>query len=235
MSQLTLKDFTPDPQRLAVLAECIADYGIDEGNSEWTNNIISKKTVVYGSGVIAKQGEIVDHNVDPKELELCQQLADQVCQIMGNIDVGMGSESSTPFQPFYIVANIDDPIPEKIDIELIRSKFAGTIFPPATITVEPLEEAGIWWSEVLEDADGSEEEEYLQPWREMMAWFQTQDAFKDTVFVRIGDYNVFYQGQYNEDEFPEDIGDPGCVFPRFAVGLTHHGSLAGIFGFTVQT
>lgn len=234
MSQLTLKDFTPDPERLAVLAECIADYGIDEGNGEWTNNIISKKTVVYGSGVIAKQGEIVCHNVDPKELELCKQLAHQVCQIMGNIDVGMGSESSTPFQPFYIVANINTPIPEKIDIELIRSKFGGTIFPPAIITVEPLKEAGIWWSEVLEDFDGEEDED-LQRWLEMIAWFQTQDYFKDTAFVRIGDYKALYQEPYNQDEFPEDIGDMGCVFPRLAVGLTHHGSLAGIFGFSVQT
>ncbi|MGL5510557.1 MAG: hypothetical protein ACRDB1_13130 [Microcoleaceae cyanobacterium] len=234
MSQLTLKDFTPDPERLTVLAECIADYGIDEGNSEWTNNIISKKTVVYGSGVIAKHGQIVDHNVDPKEFELCQQLAYQVCQIMGNIDVGMGSESSTPFQTFYIVANIDTPIPEKIDIELIHSKFAGTIFPPAIITVEPVEEAGIWWSEVLEDFDG-EEDECLQRWLEMIAWFQTQEYFKDTAFVRIGDYKALYQEPYNQDEFPEDIGDMGCVFPRFAVGLTHHGSLAGIFGFSVQT
>lgn len=233
MTQFPLTNFAPDPQRLAVLAECIADYGVDEGDGEWTNNIISKKTVVYGSGVIAKQGEIVRHYVDPKELELCQQLADQVRQIMGDIDVGMGSESSTPFQAFYIVANIDDPIPEKIDEAFIRSKFGGTIFPPATITIEPLEEAGIWWSEVLEDADGEDEEEYLQPWREMIDWFQTQDSFKDQAFVRIGEYETLYE--YSIEEFPEDIGDPGCVLPRFAVGLTHQGSLAGIFGFSVQT
>ena len=61
---------------------------------------------------------------------------------MAGVEVSMGSEAGDPFRPFYIVANANDRAPEAIDEALIRSMFAGTIFPPAAITVEPLAEAG---------------------------------------------------------------------------------------------
>ncbi len=34
MTQFHLINFAPDPQRLAVLAECITDYGIDEADAK---------------------------------------------------------------------------------------------------------------------------------------------------------------------------------------------------------
>ncbi len=79
---------------------------------------------------------------------------------MAGVDIGMGSESCDPFRAFYIAANADDPVPEAIDEALIRSRFGGTIFPSATITVEPLAEAGRWWEEVEADAGDSSREEH---------------------------------------------------------------------------
>ena len=48
---------------------------------------------------------------------------------MSGVRVGMGSEADDTFFEFFIVANVDDPIPAKIDETLIRSKFGNTIFP----------------------------------------------------------------------------------------------------------
>lgn len=232
MNRSTIQHFDPDPERLAIIRECMEDYGVADSDSEWTNNIFSKKAVVYGSGVIAKEGQIVRHNVAVDELALCKRLAKEVCTLMQGVDVGMGSESSDPFGEFFIVANIDDPVPEIIDEALIKSKFNGIIFPSVTMTVEPLEESGKWWSEV--EADGSGEEEYLSRWRAMIAWFHAQPEFIDRAFVRIGEYGAIKElNQVSESLFM--IETPGCVFPRMAIGLTKNGSLAGIFGFSVQT
>lgn len=98
MNESTIQNFEPDPARLAVIREGMEDYVVDDDDSEWTNNIISKNSVVYGSGVIAKKGQIVRHNVASDELALCQHLAKQVCTLMQEIDVGMGSESSDSFR-----------------------------------------------------------------------------------------------------------------------------------------
>jgi hypothetical protein len=150
-----LRQFDPDAGRLAVLRQCTENYDIGDPGAEWQNNILSRKLVVYGSGRIAREGEPARHNVDPEELALCRRLAAEAADVMAGVEVGMGSEAGDPFRPFYIAANADDLAPEAIDEALIRSMFAGTIFPPATITVEPLAEAGRWWQEVEGDASRS--------------------------------------------------------------------------------
>jgi hypothetical protein len=159
----------------------------------------------------------------------------------------MGSESSDTFRPFFITVNVDDTIADRIDEALVRSKFGDTIFPPATITVEPLAEEGTWWSEVLYDAGGDEDrekleeygirvvepEEYLHPWRALIKWFQEQPAFKDTAFVRIGDRDALWD--LDESQYPAGTELTPSVLPRLAFGLTTQGSLVGLFGFSVQT
>jgi hypothetical protein len=169
--------------------------------------------------------------VDPDELALCQTLARQAAAIMDGVEVGMGSESSARFSEFFVTAGVDRPRPERIDEDLVRTAFGGTIFPPATITVEPLKEAGIWWSDVLRDGEG-QPDAYFAPWRTLMAWFAHQ-ALVDSAFVRIGDYGALLA--LDRASYPEGTDSPGCVFPRLAVGLTRGGSLAGIFGYVVQT
>ena len=230
-----LTDFDPDSERLLVFQECMDCYDVGNLDDEWPNNIVSRSTVVYGTGVIARAGDPVEHRVDPEELDLCRRLAAEACRIMEGTDVGMGSCSDGPLREFYIAANVDDPMPDGIDAEYIRSKFGGTLFPLVTITVEPLAESGIWWSEVVEDGGGEEDEdidEYLQPWRAMIAWFRGQSELTSPVFVRIGESNKLLE--IPRDQYPPGTELTGCVLPRMAVGLSPHGSLVGICGYTVH-
>lgn len=128
---MLITHFDLDPVRLAPLRECMENYGIGSPDAEWPNNIISRKAVVYGSGVIAREGAPVRHNVSSEELALCKRLAGEACALMAGVTVGMGSEAGDSFHEFFIAANADDPIPDEIDEALIWSKFGGTIFPPS--------------------------------------------------------------------------------------------------------
>jgi hypothetical protein len=226
--------FELDPDKLAIIQECMENYGVGSPEAEWANNIISRKAIVYQSGVIAREGSPVRHSVDRVELALCENLADTVEKLMAGVEAGMGSEASTHFRRFYIAANVDESIPSIINEELIRSKFGETIFPLATITIEPLIEAGIWWTEVV--SDGAESGiEYFEAWKAMMVWFRSHSAFVDSAFVRIGDRKALWELDMEKVNLPVGTELTGCVLPRLALGLTHKGSLVGLFGYSLQT
>jgi hypothetical protein len=210
------------------------NYGVGSTDAEWPNNIISNKAVVYGSGAITRAGTIVHHAVDPDELALCQRLAAEVARMMAGMDVGMGSESSDPFREFFIAANVNEPVPKRIDEHMIRSKFGGTIFPPATITIEPMTESGTWWSEVEIDPSKSTDD-CLRPWRSLIEWFRCQPVLLDSAFVRIGDRRALWKIELDKEMLPKGTELTGCVLPRLALGLTKNGSFVGLFGFSVQT
>jgi hypothetical protein len=235
---MNITDFELDLARLAPLRECMDNYDIGDPKAEWPNNIISRKAVVYSSGVITREGTPIRHNVAPEEFALCRSLASDVSAVMSGIRVGMGSEADDTFFEFFIVANLGDAIPAKIDESLIRSKFGGTIFPLATITVEPLEEAGVWWSELLYDVSDlslNQQGAHLGPWRRMLKWFREQPELKDTAFVRIGEYEQLNVMDFKNCDDPPGTELAGSVLPRLAIGLTRCGSIVGIFGYGVQT
>jgi hypothetical protein len=234
MAGVPITHFEPDADKLASIRECMENYDVGDPEAEWPNNIISRRALVYGSGVVSRRGALVRHAVDPDELALCRRLALEAAGIVAGVDVGMGSESCDPFRAFFIVANVDEPAPRCIDEHLVRSKFGDTIFPQATITVEPLDDARVWWSEVALDGSKSGEA-YFRPWRAMIRWFREQPAFVDSAFVRIGDRRALWDVEAKKEELPEGTEITGCVLPRLALGLTKHGSLAGLFGYTVQT
>jgi hypothetical protein len=234
MSGSTITHFEQDPERLAVLAECMENYDVGEPGAEWPNNMISRRAVVYGSGRIAPAGDVVSHAVNTDELDRCRRLSQEAAALMDGVNVDMGSESADPFQPFFIAANVDETVPTRIDESLIRAKFGDTIFPLATITVEPLEEQGTWWSELVTCGDEGEElEQYLAPWRTMMSWFHQQSELAQPVFVRIGDTESLWQ--IPKQDYPAGTEVTPCVLPRLVLALTRNGSLVGLFGFSVQT
>ena len=238
MVTVNITDFDLDPARLAPLRECMDNYGIGDPNAEWPNNIISRKAVAYGSGVIARQGIPVVHNVAPSEFALCKRLASEVNALMSGVRVGMGSEADDTFHEFFIVANVDDPTTDQIGEALVRAKFGDTIFPMATMTVEPLEEAGVWWSELLydvSDLDLAHQEAHLRPWRQMIRWFHAQVEFKDSRFVRIGEYERLSELDFAHSDAPPGTELAASVLPRLAIGLTTGGSIVGLFGYSVQT
>jgi hypothetical protein len=234
MNRKSLTHFEPDPELQEYLRPCMDHYGIGDPNAEWPNNMLSRKTVVYGSGRIARAGDVLKHAVDAEELQLCKTLAQEVAEIMADIEVGMGSKSSDYFSPFFITANVDDPVPDRINADLIGARFGGVIFPPTPILVEPLREAGLWWSETLsscEEDSKEEREEYLHPWRTMIRWFQKHPDIRSPSFVRIGDARSLR----DLADLPRGSRMVGSVFPRLVLGLTHRGSLVGLFGVCVQT
>lgn len=246
-----ITQFVPDDERLAVLRPCLESGDCGHPDAEWPNNIISRNAVAYGSGVVARRGQPVRHSVDPGELGLCQRLAREARAVMWGVAVGMGSESRDEFQEFFMAANADDPVPDRIEAGLVRTRFGGTLFPLATITVEPLTEEGRWWRQVVEDAkcryegdysgpaDGYEEnlpghlEQYLHPWRALVAWFRGRPELRAAAFVMIGDYDGLHAA--DRSEWPPGTVVVPCALPRLALGLTKNGSLAGLFGFVVQT
>jgi hypothetical protein len=233
MPETLITHIGPDDERRSVIAECMEAYGVGIPSADWPNNIISQRAVVYGSGRVAREGEAVRHAVDPDELGLCRRLADEAAAVTEGTEVGMGSESQDPFRPFFVVANADEPPVARIDETLIRRLFGGTIFPPATITVEPLAESGVWWSEVLAYLGDSPDPSALRPWRQLIAHFRGRPDYVDSAFVRIGDYGAL--NELEAAQMPKGTEVVGCVLPRIAIGLTRRGSVAGVFGYTVQT
>ena len=90
MAEPTITHFDPDSDRLALLRECTENYDVGDSESEWPNNILSRKTVVYGSGRIAREGDPVRHTVEPEELALCSRLSSEAEELMAGVDIGMG-------------------------------------------------------------------------------------------------------------------------------------------------
>lgn len=129
MAGKPMTQFNRDSDRLAVIRECMEHYEVGDPNAEWPNNIISRRTVAYGSGVIARQGDSVRHAVDPDELAICRRLSADAAKVMTGVAVGMGSESTDPFRAFFNAANVDEPAPNAITEDLIRARFGGTLFP----------------------------------------------------------------------------------------------------------
>lgn len=261
MESRLIRHFEPDADRLAVIKDCIDDYPTEDPEAEWPCGILSKRTVVYGSGAIARQGDPLRHNIDPDELALCRRLAVEADVLLKDIGLGLRSESHQDYRGFYIAANADESVSEKIDAELIRSKFGGTIFPPAVVLIDRLGEESEWWPSILQSAEIVAEDEeadremragwkksgvlpegasdepdealFLDRWRAMLRWFRETPQFRDTAFVAIGDYDHFHQ--LPRDQYPPGTKMIPCTFPRLFLGLTTGGSLVGLFGSVGET
>jgi len=244
----SLTQFEPDSARFepfkpfTKLGDSFANYAAS--GEEWIRQVISLKTVVYGSGRIAREGNVVRHEVAPAELALCRRLADEARdRLHGKVDGGLGTEGHMPFDAFSIAANRDDPRPARIDEGLIRKRFGGTIYPPAAIDVQPLSEDAKWWSQVRmcarESAYGKDRpraiEAFLDTWRNLLRWIHDRPEFVDAAYVAIGDFGrldeIVLKGRKQATGM---AATPSC-YPRLFVGLTRDGSLAGIVTHVVQT
>jgi|GEM_PF-878766 len=251
--------FDPDPVRLAPLKACMAAMDGESSAFEWPGYLLSSKTIVYGSGRIARDGDAVRHEVAAAELALCVRLAHEARALLdGKVNGGLGTEGHLPFDAFWLAANRDEVPPARIDENLIRACFGGTIYPSATIDIQPLTEEAGWWSEVLmcaeetaeveamlhtDDEDDEDPAPYFEAfrsvWREMLRWFKENPEFVDVAYVAIGNYNRFRDhfcamaeaGRKSPDGFD---GIPSA-YPRLFLGLTRGGSLAGIITHVVQT
>ena len=231
MSATPVRDCPIDEGRLGPIRPCMESYGIGDPSGEWPNNLISARAVAYSCGALGRAGEVVSHEHDPAELDLCRRLSAEAARVMDGVQVGMGSESIDHFAPYFVAATLGAEVSGAVDEGSIRRVFGGTIHPEAPIVVEPLEERGEWWRQVREDlvdnddCEGDEEaraegEAILDRWRAMVRWFRSRDEFHGTAFVMIGETGE---------------GGPGCDLLRLALGLTGSGSLVGICGHVVHT
>src|SRR5437867_8829231 len=99
-----IHDCRIDPERLALLRECMETYG-QEGHareSEWPWNVLSTRAVAYSCGALARDGESIIHNHDASEFEFCKKLALEAAQIIAEREVGMGNEGECEFSPYYV-------------------------------------------------------------------------------------------------------------------------------------
>jgi hypothetical protein len=220
MGAATVRDCWIDRHRLAAIAGAMYDYGMDKADKDWPHNCLSIRTVAYSCGGLCRAGDVLEHNHDPSELERCSCLSAEVARLMAGMQLGMGSEGGSCFHPFFVGGNVGAGAPAALDDDFIRKAFGGTIYPLAQIIVEPLEEHGRWWLDVVGGCGG--EEALLARWRALIRWFREQPHFVATAFVTIG-----------EDPLGGD--NHGCVFPRLALGLTKGGSLVGTGDCVVHT
>jgi hypothetical protein len=235
MARDALTHFDFDGDKLRVLEPCMDNSGVGCTDAEWPNNLISRKSVVYESGVIVRAGATVRHLVAPEEFALCRSLSADASAILRGSQIPCSESGNEDFEPFFIAANVDETPPQSISPELIRERFGGTIFPLAAIIVEPLASSGRWWSDV-ENYFGSDDEEALARWSALLRWFEGRAEFRDRAFVRIGEWQQLLELMDNrQSEFPEGTELTGCVLPRLALGLTIAGSLAGVFFASVET
>ena len=212
---------------------CTDSYGVGSPDSEWPNNILSNRLAVSENAVIYRKGDTPSSGVDPKELDLCRTLAIGAWKAIGDIEVGMGSESGDTFSPFLVCATNAMERDTPIDEELIRQKFGRTIFPLATITIEPLQESGIWWNEISVDSGHDENCSTIAAWRNLILWFGQQSPLSTPMFVRIGDRDKLWEVE--SQGLPDGTEMTGCVLPRLAIARTGNGSIVGVFGCSVQT
>jgi hypothetical protein len=224
---MTVRTCYPDPERLLPLAECMQTYGVGDPSTEWPHNCISTHTIAHSCGALTRQEQPLHHEHDQEEWQRCQHLATTAAQFLRRTEVGMGSESTSYFQPFYMVTPRQQPLVTNLSADSIRMAFQGVIYPSAPIRVEPLDTNGIWWHTLVADYRGVPlaglwSAWMLRPWRRLIHWFQTNSAFITTAFVLIG-----------SDQLDEH--NRGCVFPRLALGMTNAGSLVGICGDVVRT
>jgi hypothetical protein len=241
MTSSTLREFRRLPGQFSMFAPCIDDHGIAadyeiDDSAEWPNNMMSRRTVVYENGVIAREGDQVLLNVDPVELALCQRISGEAKAVWDTSVSATGAEGGFyPTFPFFIASNVDALVPSGIDEAAIKRAFGGTLFPLATITVEPLQEQGVWWAERLVSAaseDADESDKYLRPWRALIKYFQEKPELSAASFVRIGEYG-FSPTAPDESSWPPGTVMPPPLLPRLAVGLTKQGSLVGLISFVL--
>ena len=89
----------------------------------------------------------------------------------------------------------------------------------------------------------------------MVRWFRERPEFTDTAFVAIGDYDhlsgllnerglLYGTGLLSEEELQALLSERGLpggmrsvpsAYPRLFLGLTHRGSLVGLFGHVALT
>jgi len=226
-----LTDFEIDERLMAALEPCMDHYGAgDPARYEWPSNVLSVNTVAYESGVIARRGEVIHHAVDPGEFALCRRLSAEMYSFLEGTFVGMKSEADTEWVPFFQVANVGALVPQRLDENVVRARFGGTIMPIDRVVIEPLAEDGTFWR----DVQAGDDDAVVERWRQLISFVTSSPELHEGCFVQIGFY-VYGETIDFEGEEPPGYEMRGSCLPRLALAFTKRGSVVGVLGHVVWT
>ena len=154
----------------------------------------------------------------------CQRLAGEAAQIMKGVYIGLSDEGDHTLDPFYIPVNHGDSVRRQLTEQVFRTVMRGTIYPHAVLTIEPLTQSGSWWKTVSKISSDSpndpDEQKRVRQWGQLFDWFQGQKELHSPGYIGF--------------EESQD-GSFATVYPKFFVGLTASGSLAGLVTCVVWT
>jgi hypothetical protein len=200
MAKKPITEFEPiSLVQLVPLIECLGC--LDSGGSRpdwWIGGMLSNRTIVYGSGRIAREGDLVRHKVDPVELTRCRTLADEALSLGAP---GLSSEGDFQWYPFFVAANLDDPAPEQIDEEVVRERFGGTILPIIQILISPIREGSPWWDKNIEGIRSDSD------WRADRAGVSL-DVWMERSFAGARTLDEKGLDRYETDKAQQKMGDP---------------------------
>jgi hypothetical protein len=218
----TVTNCKPDPRRLGVMAECRKCSGPPDRGGEWPGQFLSTRTIAYSCGVLARRGEAVVHAHDAEELKRCRRLAAEAAGIMKGVLIGGNDEGDHGLDPFWIPANVGDPVPKKITEPVLRKALRDTIYPGARLTIEPFKKTSDWWKRVsalhpdydVVPEDFPNEPERVAKWKRLFEWFRKHTDIRSPVYVG---FRESADGEFH-----------ATVYPRLFVALTASGSLVGL-------
>jgi len=202
------------PERLGVLRKCMDSHGVEPNSSEneWPFNLLSRGTVAYGSGRLARDGDAVVHDYDPAELTRCHRVAAEVTARLARLPI-RNSELAEPFEPFCLPINRDDSAADgDLDEAAIRAAFRGTLHPWATVRIEPIEGCDVRDIESEVSFYGHRRQQvrqHAQGWADLDSWLAEQPDLAGAWYVSV------------------DGGVEGVDAVRLIVARTTAGSLAG--------
>jgi hypothetical protein len=89
-----IRECNIDPARIPVISECMETSRMEERDpdNKWVWNIISRKAVVYSCGGICREGETLEHNHNPTEIEVCQRISQDITDLISGEIIDMGDE-----------------------------------------------------------------------------------------------------------------------------------------------
>jgi hypothetical protein len=224
-----ITSFALSEEFAALVAPCADSYGSGEGSPgfDWPNNVLSRRAVVYESGVIRNDGEAVDHRVDPDELAFCRELAAELGSVANGLV--LASEADVPWQPYFRVANVGDDPPRILDEQVLRDLFGGTISPLDPVQTEPFAEDSEFWQEVVDP----ESERSVTAWRGLLTRLHGHPSLSAPATARIGFYE--YAPAEPVQDPPEGFEMRGSCLPRLVFAWTEQGSLVGLWSHAVWT
>jgi predicted DNA-binding WGR domain protein len=230
----TVHNCKTDRTRLGVLGKCMRP-GASRGSDEWPGQYLSTRTIAYSCGILARAGDPVVHAHDAEELKRCGRFATEAAGIVKGVLIGMGDEGDHTLDPFWIPANVGDPVPNKITEDVFRTAMRGTVYPDAVLTIEPFKTTSDWWKRVSAfhpdyrdvPEDFPNEPARVARWKCLFEWFRGHPDLRAPAYIGFERPRPQRRGQFVEAF--------AAVYPKLFLALTASGSLVGLVTCVVRT